>query len=108
MMVNLENYIENQKRKQEKKMKRALASYEESLKREQDALTASPEPASPLPGKKQPEDKPKNAVMTDKELSARILQLQAIAVEKRTLAEENELNDLASNAQGESQEEVGL
>jgi hypothetical protein len=40
--------------------------------------------------------------MTDKELSARILQLQAIAVKKRTLAEENELNDWASNAQGQS------
>ena len=35
MMVNLENYIESQKRKQEKKMKRAKASYEERLKKEQ-------------------------------------------------------------------------
>jgi hypothetical protein len=96
MMVNLENSIESQKRKQEKKMKRAKASYEESLKKEQIALTASPvvkpDPAPEPPVAKQPEDKPKT--MTDKELSARIAQLQAIAVKKRTLAETTELNNL--------------
>ena len=75
-------------------MKRAKASYEESLKKEQMALTASPEPASPLPVTKQPEEQPKNTAMTNKELSARIEQLQAIAVKKRTLAETTELNNL--------------
>ena len=98
MMVNLENSIESQKRKREKQMKRALASYEESLKKEQMALTASPvvkpDPAPEPPVAKQPEDKLKTVTMTDKELSARILQLQAIAVKKRTLAETTELNNL--------------
>ena len=72
------------------------------------ALTASPvvkpDPMPKLPVTKQPEEQPKNTAMTDKELSARIEQLQAIAVKKRTLAETNELNDWASNTQGERQE----
>ncbi len=96
MMINLENYIESQKRKQEKKMKRALADYKESLKQEAKMVTespvAKPHPAPLLPVEKKPEDKPKT--MTDKELSVRIAQLEAISVKKRTLAEVNELNDL--------------
>jgi len=34
MTVNLENYIASQKKKQEKKMKQSLASYEEILRKE--------------------------------------------------------------------------
>lgn len=98
MMVNLENYIESQKRKQEKKMKRALASYEESLKQEQSALIASvvaeSDPAPVLPAKKQFEDKPKDKGMTDKELSERIAQLEEVPFKRRTMGEAQELNDL--------------
>lgn len=36
MTVNITTYIESQKKKQEKKMKRALADYEESLRQEED------------------------------------------------------------------------
>ena len=36
MSVNITTYIESQKKKQEKKMKRALATYEESLRHEED------------------------------------------------------------------------
>jgi len=36
MTVNITTYIESQKKKQEKKMKRALATYEESLRHEED------------------------------------------------------------------------
>lgn len=107
MMVNLENYIESQKRKQEKKMKRALAEYEESLKQEQMALTTSPmvkpdpvpalpvtKPEPALPAKKQFEDKPKSTGTTDKELSERIAQLEEIPFKRRTMGEAQELNDL--------------
>lgn len=102
MMVNLENYIESQKRKQEKKLKRALAEYEESLKKEQSVLAASsiakPEPMPTVPtspATKQPEDKPKkNSGMTDKELSERIAQLEEVPFKRRTMVEAQELNDL--------------
>ena len=35
MTVNINTYIESQKKKQEKKMKHALADYEESLRQEE-------------------------------------------------------------------------
>lgn len=94
MTVNIDTYIESQKRKQEKKLKRALASYEaseafslsgENETKEADVLTERPDTAPP---------EEKHTPMTNKELSARIAQLQAIAVKKRTIAEVNELNNL--------------
>lgn len=116
MMVNLENYIESQKRKQEKKLKRALAEYEESLKKEQEALIASavvnaestpvlptppvspatkPVPAlSKPPATKRPEAKPKSTEPSNKELSERIAQLEEIPFKRRTMVEAQELNDL--------------
>jgi hypothetical protein len=94
MTVNIDTYIESQKRKQEKQMKRALAEYEVSLRKEQNALTTSAGPAPSPPVAKKPEDKTKTTSMTNKELSARIAELQAITVKKRTLAEVNELNNL--------------
>jgi len=99
MTVNIDTYIESQKKKQEKKMKRALASYEASMAKETNEATtpvAKPEPAPPqtLSVEKKPEENPKNVPMTNKELSARIMQLQDIAVKKRTLDEVAELNSL--------------
>lgn len=101
MMVNLENYIESQKRKQEKKLKRALADYEESLKKEQSALVASTAgnaestPAlSKPPATKHSEAKPKSTELTNKELSERIAQLEEIPFKRRTMVEAQELNDL--------------
>lgn len=101
MMVNLENYIESQKRKQEKKLKRALADYEESLEKEQSVPVASTvgnaEPVLVLPispATKRSEAKPKSTEMTSKELSERIAQLEEIPFKRRTMVEAQELNDL--------------
>ena len=109
MMVNLENYIESQKRKQEKKLKRALADYEESLKKEQSALVAGDvvkvEPMSmlptsvatkpsPAPKAKHSEAKPKSTELSNKGLSERIARLEEIPFKRRTMVEAQELNDL--------------
>lgn len=113
MMVNLENYIESQKRKQEKKLKRALADYEESLKKEQSALIVStvvnaestpvsptspatkPVPALPKPpATKHSDANPKSTELSNKELSERIAQLEEIPFKRRTMVEAQELNDL--------------
>lgn len=110
MSVNIDTYIESQKRKQEKKLKRALAEYEESLKKEQEALIAStvvnaaPVPASPVlpatkpvpvsPATKHSEAKPKSTEPSNKELSERIAQLEEIPFKRRTMVEAQELNDL--------------
>ena|SRR2546421_1356021 len=103
MSVNIDTYIESQKRKQEKKMKRALASYEDSLKKETNDLATMPESDPTLPTKES-EDKPKNTPMTNKELSARIMQLQTIAVKKRTLDQTAELNNLLKMRKNEAKE----
>lgn len=95
MTANISSYIESQKRRQAKKMKQALASYEESMAKETQEATVSiakPEPAPKVPVKKRPEDKPKS--MTNVELSERIAQLEETPVRQRTLAEAQELNDL--------------
>ena len=47
MTVNIKTYIEIQKKKQEKKMKKALASYEESLKKEANTLIEKSDLVSP-------------------------------------------------------------
>lgn len=101
MMVNLENYIESQKRKQEKKLKRALAEYEESLKKEQSALVVSavvnaePSPVLPKPpATKHSDANPKSTELSNKELSERIAQLEEIPFKRRTMVEAQELNDL--------------
>lgn len=104
MMVNLENYIESQKRKQEKKLKRALADYEESLKKEQSALVVSavvnadPVPVlpatKPVPAAKHSDANPKSTELSNKELSERIAQLEEIPFKRRTMVEAQELNDL--------------
>src|SRR5437879_5316350 len=73
MSVNIDTYIASQKKKQEKKMKRALADYEASLEQEQNVPITKPEPAPKLlpvvAMKKPPEDKPKEKDITNKELS---------------------------------------
>jgi len=106
MIVNIDTYIESQQRKQAKKMKRALASYEaseafslseENETKEINVLTERPDPA-PSPS----EAKGKNEPMTNKELSARITELQAIAVKQRTLAQTAELNDLLKKHKNKS------
>jgi hypothetical protein len=99
MSINLDNYIESQKRKQAKKMKQALASYEASMAKETKEATVpitKPDPAPPLPKpvKKQPEDKPREKGMTNKELAERIAQLEEVPFKRRTMAEAQELNDL--------------
>jgi hypothetical protein len=106
MTANFENYLESQKRKQEKKMKNALASYEASLKQEQDVpvikapvttiaiAVADPTPKEPKPAKKPAQDKTGDEVMTNKELSERIAQLEEVPFKQRTMAEAQELNDL--------------
>src|SRR5437763_607037 len=102
MTVNNKTYIESQKRKQEKMMKRALASYEEIMEKETPVLTESPDSAPSLKDSKKPEEKPKDVPMTNKEISARIMQLQAIAVKQRTLAQTEELNDLLKRSKNEA------
>ena len=102
MTVNIKTYIESQKRKQEKMMKRALASYEEIMEKETPVLTESPDSAPSLKDSKKPEEKPKDVPMTNKEISARIMQLQAIAVKQRTLAQTEELNDLLKRSKNEA------
>jgi hypothetical protein len=98
MSVNIDTYIESQKKKQEKKMKRALADYEASLEQEANIPITKPEPAPNLlpvvAVKKPPEDKPKEKDITNKELSERIAQLEEIPFRNRTMAEAQELNDL--------------
>jgi hypothetical protein len=98
MSVNIDSYIESQKRRQAKKMKKALASYEESLKQEQNVPVvkvpeAKVEPAPKVPVK-QSEDKPKEKGMSNIELSKRIAQLEEVPFKNRTMAEAQELNDL--------------
>lgn len=117
MTVNLETYIKAQQKKQEKKLKRALASYEESMAKEASVLTEKPHTV--LPSKAQPEtvlpsEKPhlalpeeKEQSMTNKELSERLAQLEEIAVKKRTLAEAQELNDLLILRQKKAKKKEG-
>jgi hypothetical protein len=106
MTANFENYLESQKRKQEKKMKKALASYEASLKQEEDIpvvkapVTAiaiakpEPTPPSPKPVQKPAQDKPKQEAMSNKALSERISQLEDIPFKQRTMVQAQELNEL--------------
>jgi len=106
MIVNFENYLESQRRKQEKKMKKALASYEASLKQEENIpvvkapvttiAIAKPEPTppSPKPVQKPAQDKPKEEPMSNKALSERISQLEEIPFKQRTMIQAQELNEL--------------
>lgn len=106
MMVNLENYMDTQRKKQEKKMKRALAEYEASLKQEQRIPVAKapvttiaiakpePTPPSPKPVQKLSQDKTKEEAMSNKALSERIAQLEEIPFKQRTMMQAQELNDL--------------
>src|SRR5205807_1197595 len=99
MSVNIDTYIDSQKRKQAKKMKQALASYEASLAKETNGATTpitKPEPTPKVPKQKEmkPEDKPREKTMTNKELAERIAQLEEVPFKRRTMAEAQELNDL--------------
>jgi hypothetical protein len=107
MAVNLETYIMAQQKKQEKKLKRALAEYEASMAKEtmmsaQKPAVLSGEKAQTAPVKPHPSEKPHVApspenqekAMTNTELSERIAQLEEVPVKKRTLAEAQELHDL--------------
>jgi hypothetical protein len=93
MAANFENYLESQKRKQEKKMKKALSDYDKSLKKEQEAIEVKTKPVVPLPTK-EPEPEIIAVPMTDGEISARIEKIQTVPVKKRTLEQANELNEL--------------
>jgi hypothetical protein len=89
MSVNIETYIKSQQKKQEKKMKQALASYEASMAKETEqapALVVKPEPVPPLPKK--------SASTTNKGLAERISQLRDIPADERTQAQVAELNNL--------------
>ncbi len=110
MSVNIDSYIESQKRKQAKKMKQALVDYEKSLEQEQEqeqgvpAIKAAvakvaiakpePTPSSPKPAKKPVQDKTGDKAMTNKGLSERIKQLEEIPFKNRTMVEAQELNNL--------------
>lgn len=111
MTVNVGSYIESQKRKQEKKMKKALASYEESLKQEQGIPVAKgsavevalaktpvakpqPTPSSPKPVQKPLPNKAGDDAMSNKALAERIAQLEEIPFRERTMVQAQELNDL--------------
>lgn len=106
MTVNIDTYMASQRRKQEKKLKRALAEYEESMAKE--TIVSTEKPAA-LPAKKpqaasvkpRPPEKPhvalperKEESMTSKEIAERIARLEDIPVKQRTLAEAQELHDL--------------
>lgn len=101
MSVNIDSYIESQKRKQAKKMKQALASYEASLKQEQGTpiakvtiAVAEPTPKVPKPVQKPAPDKTGDETMSNKALSDRIAQLEEIPFRERTIVQAQELNDL--------------
>lgn len=99
MIVNINTYIDSQKKKQEKKKKRALADYEEMLKKEQDismiqSLDSEPESTLMVLVEKSPEKKKDRAFLTNRERSERVKELRDIAPDKRTPAEIDELNTL--------------
>jgi hypothetical protein len=99
MVTNIKRYIESQQKKREKQIKRALADYEEMLKKEQDISTTQlpdtkPESTLTVLVEKPPEKKKEHTFLTNRERSERMKELRDIAPDKRTPAEIDELHTL--------------